>query len=113
MLRPHRNHPLWFAHVLHRVSGLLLALFLPVHFYVLGLALNDAARLDTYLRWAEYPVVKLAEVGLVFLLAIHIFGGLRLLAVEFLPWSPRQKTYAALAAGLSVFVSCGFFLSAV
>ena len=113
MLRPHRHHPLWFAYILHRISGLLLALFLPAHFYVLGLALNDAAELDAFLIWTELPLVMFAEFGLVFLLAVHFFGGLRLLALEFLPWSPRQKTYAALATALSFFVSGGFLLSAV
>ncbi len=113
MFRPHRNHPLWVAYIVHRISGLLLALFLPAHFYVLGLALNDAAGLDAFLSWTEYPLVNLAEVGLVFLLGIHIFGGLRLLTLEFLPWSPWQKTYAALATAASFVVSCGFFLSSV
>ncbi len=65
------------------------------------------------LRWAENPMVKLAEIGLVFLLAVHVFGGLRLLALELLPWSPRQKTHAALATALSFFVSGGFLLSVV
>ena len=113
MLRPHRRHPLWFAFIVHRISGLLLALFLPVHFYVLGLALNDTAELDAFLGWTGHPLVLFAEFGLVFLLAVHIFGGLRLLALEFLPWSPRQKTYAALATALSFFVSGGFLLSVV
>lgn len=113
MLRPHRNHPLWAAYILHRISGLLLTLFLPAHFFVLGLALNDAAELDAVLSWAEYPLAKFAEVGLVFLLGIHIFGGLRLLALEFLPWSPHQKTYAAVAAAGSFIISGGFFLSVV
>ena len=111
--RPHRNQPLWFAYILHRISGLLLAVFLPAHFYVLGLALNDAAQLDGFLRWTEYPLVKFAGIGLVFLLAVHFFGGLRLLALELLPWSPRQKTHAALATALSFFVSGGFLLSVV
>ena len=113
MLRPHRNHPLWVAYVVHRISGLLLALFLPLHFLVLGLALNDAAALDRFLNWTSYPLAKLAEVVLVFLLGLHMFGGLRLLALEFLPWSPRQKTYAAAAAAGSLIISGGFFLSAV
>lgn len=113
MIQPHRAHPLWFAFLLHRLSGVCLALFLPAHFYVLGLALNRAAELDVFLSWTQYPLVKASEVGLVFLLAVHIFGGLRLLALEFLPWSPRQKTYAAMAVAGSFFVSCGFFLSAV
>ena len=112
MLRPHRHQPLWFAFIAHRISGLALALFLPAHFLVLGLALKNAAKMDAFLGWTEYPLVKLSEVGLVFLLAVHLFGGLRLLAMEFLPWSPRQKTYAVLATAVSVFVALGFFMSA-
>ena len=113
MTRPHRNHPLWYAYILHRVSGLLLALFLPAHFWVLSLALTDRAALDGVLAWAEQPLVKLAEFGLVFLLAVHFFGGLRLLALEFLPWSPRQKTLAAAAVAGAVLVSGSFLLRAI
>lgn len=113
MIAPHRSQPLWFAYMLHRLSGLALALFLPVHFYVLALALTEPDALDGFLQWSDHTVVKLAEFGLVFLLAAHIFGGLRLMALEFLPWSPKQKTYAAMAVALSFFLSCSFLLSAV
>ena len=113
MLRPHRNHPLWYAFALHRVSGLLLALFLPFHFYALGLALEGAERMDSFLAVTAHPVAKVAEFGLVFLLAVHFFGGLRLLALEFLPWRDWQKTLAAMAAGLSLAVACIFLLNAV
>ncbi len=113
MVRPHREHPLWFAYMAHRVSGVCLALFLPVHFYVLGQALEGTAGLDAFLSWTERPLVKFAEFGLVFALAVHFFGGLRLLALEFLPWSARQKTYAAAAAAGSFLVACGFLLNAV
>ena len=113
MVKPHRNHPLWFAYIVHRFSGVCLALFLPAHFYVLGLALKGTAEMDVFLNWTEIPLVKFAEVGLVFLLAVHFFGGLRLLAVEFLPWSPRQKTYAAIATSVSLFVAGSFFMNAM
>ena len=112
MIRPHRSHPLWFAFILHRISGLILALFLPVHFWVLSYALTDTAKLDGFLKWTELTIVKIAEFGLVFLLAVHLFGGLRLMALEFLPWSARQKTLAAAAVALSVLVSGTFFLKA-
>lgn len=112
MIKPHRNHPLWFAFIVHRLSGICLALFLPLHFYVLGLALNDTETLDRFLRWSSYPLLKWVESVLVFALAVHLFGGLRLLALEFLPWSHRQKTFAALAAALSVLISCLFLLRA-
>ena len=50
MIRPHRSHALWYAFVLHRVSGIALALFLPLHFYMLALALTDPAQLDGFWR---------------------------------------------------------------
>lgn len=113
MIRPHRTHPLWLAYILHRVSGLCLALFLPAHFYVLSLALTQPDRLDAFLHWADLPIVKAAEFGLVFLLAVHIFGGLRLMALEFLPWSGRQKTLAAGAVAVALLISGTFLLRAV
>lgn len=113
MKAPARSHPLWLAYILHRVSGLLLALFLPLHFWVLSLAITDPDRLDGYLLLTESLAVKLAEFGLVFLLAVHMFGGLRLMAMEWLPWSVPQKTLAAGATAVAFLIATLFFLRAV
>lgn len=110
---PPRSHALWLAFVLHRVSGLGLALFLPVHFWVLSKALSTGGQLDRVLRFADLPVVKLAEFGLVFLLAVHIFGGLRLMALELLPWTAPQKTLAAGVVGIAMLISGTFLLQVV
>ncbi|WP_300013855.1 succinate dehydrogenase, cytochrome b556 subunit [uncultured Roseobacter sp.] len=112
-MRPARAHPLWLAFVLHRVSGLALALFLPVHFWVLSYALTTPEKLNEFLSFAEQPIVKLAEFGLVFLLAVHVFGGLRLMAMEWLPWSGPQKSLAAGALGVAVLISGTFLLQVV
>ncbi len=112
-MKAHRKQPLYLAFLLHRLSGLGLAFFLPFHFYVLGLALQDNAALDRFLLWSELPLVKFAEFGLVFLLALHFFGGMRLLALENLPWSNRQKNYAAVALAAAFFVACGYLLRAI
>ena len=106
-----RNHPAYWAFVVHRASGLLLTLFLPAHFWVLGQALQGAAALDGFLRWTEQPLVKLAETGLVLLLAVHLAGGLRLLALEFLEWREWQKTLLAAAAGVSLIAALVFMLN--
>lgn len=98
----HRNHATWWAFALHRISGVMLALFLPVHFQVLALALDGEAMLDGALKWSEQPLVKLTEAGLVVLLAAHLTGGVRLLALEFLPWRDGQKTLAAVSLGLAL-----------
>lgn len=108
-----RGHPLWFAYLLHRLSGLGLALFLPMHFLVLALGLRDTAKLDAFLKLTDLPLFKLAEFGLVFLLALHLFGGLRLLALEWLPWTGPQKSLAAAAVAGSFLVSLGFLLQAL
>ncbi len=96
---------------MHRVSGLALAFFLPVHFLALATALRGEAALDTFLRWSEQPLVVFGEWGIVTLLAAHLAGGLRLLALEFLPWRDWQKTLAALAAGFALFAGLVFALS--
>ena len=97
-----RNHPAWWAFIVHRVSGVALALFLPAHFLVMGLALRGEAALDGFLRWSEQPLVIGAEWILVILLAAHLAGGLRLLALELLPWRDWQKTLAAIAAAFAL-----------
>ena len=108
-----RAHPLWTAHILHRLSGVGLAVFLPFHFLILALALSNPNQLDSFLEITKRPSVKIAEFGLVFLLAVHMFGGLRLMALEWLPWRPAQKTLAATAVAISVFIACLFFLKAI
>ena len=86
-------------------------MFLPFHFWALGQALAGEAALDGFLRWAEQPVVKTAEWGLVVLLAAHLTGGLRLLALEFLPWRDWQKSLLAVAAGLTIVVGLALALA--
>lgn len=106
-----RNHPAWWAFLLHRVSGIALTLFIPVHFWFLGRAIGGEAALDALLRWTENPLVKFAEWGLVTLLATHLAAGVRVLALEFLPWREWQKVLAALAAAFALAAGLGFALA--
>ncbi len=105
-----RNHPGYWAFVVHRVSGLALAAFLPLHFWALGRALEGAGRLESFLRWTDQPLVKFAEWGIVLLLAAHFAGGLRILALEFLSWRDWQKSLAAVAAAFSLAAALAFAL---
>ncbi len=94
-----RGHPAFWAFVVHRVSGIALALFLPVHFFMLSQALVRPATLDQFLAWTRQPAVKFAETVLVLALAAHLAGGVRLLLIEFVGWrADWQKTAIALAA---------------
>ena len=113
MIKPHRSHALYGFFLLHRISGIALAVFLPVHFYVLALAISDPVSLDSFLKLTDLTVVKVAETILVFLLAAHLFGGLRLLAMEWLPWTDWQKTLAAASVALGLLTACLFLLQVI
>ena len=101
------------AAMLHRLSGIALAIFLPLHFLALGTALNGANALDSFLTLTRNPLVEAAEFGLVAALALHMTLGLRVLAIEFLDF--REKTAAivsvcaaaACAAGLVFVLNIG------
>ncbi len=106
-----RNHPAYWAFVAHRVSGIALTLFLPAHFLVLGMALRADDSLDAFLRWSDQPLVVAGEWVLVMLLSAHLAGGLRLLALEWLPWRGWQKTLAACAAFFAISAGLVFALA--
>jgi fumarate reductase subunit D len=96
-----RRSALWIAAMVHRVSGLALACFLPLHFLTLGLALQGEARLDGALRWMDNPPFKVGEAILVFLLAVHMLGGIRVLLIENMPWRDGQKNLALAALAIA------------
>jgi fumarate reductase subunit D len=106
----YRGSALWIAAMVHRISGLTLAIFLPLHFLALGLAIEGDAKLESFLRWSDQPLVKLAEGGLVFLLTVHLLGGLRILVIENFDWHDGQKQLATLAAAVSAIVAFIFLV---
>jgi fumarate reductase subunit D len=95
-----RNHPAYWAFLVHRISGL-----------ALGTALEGEEAMGGFLRWTEQPLVVGAEWVLVTLLAAHLAGGVRLLALEFLPWREWHKTLAALAAFVALAAGLVFALA--
>ncbi len=105
-----RGSTLWIAALIHRLSGLALAIFLPIHFFVLGLSFHGGAQLDKFLRWSDQPLVKFAEGGLVFLLTVHLLGGLRVLVIENFAWRDGQKQLATLAAAAAALVAFVFLV---
>lgn len=106
-----RSHPAYWAFLMHRLSGLGLALFLPLHFWALGQALHGAAALDGFLRFADQGLFKFAEWGLVVLLALHMMGGVRLLMIEFGNASGLRKNWIAGAVGFAAATGMAFALS--
>ncbi len=96
MMRASHKQPGFAAALLHRLSGVALAVFLPLHFLALATALDGAAALDSFLAVTRAPLVEASECLLVAALATHMTLGLRILAIEFL--NVRERTVAVLTA---------------
>lgn len=104
-MKRNRDTKEYWASFVQRWSGVVLAFFLPLHLLVLSLALQGGEALDGFLHWTDNPMVKVAEAGLVVLLAVHLMGGVRILLIEFFRWAEWQG-HLITAAGGTAF-ACG------
>lgn len=92
-----KSHLSYFAYLCHRVSGLILACFLPLHFMMLSQSLRGAQGFEQSLALTDFWVFKFGEWALVVLLAVHLGGGIRLLMIEFGPWRGLRKGWIQLS----------------
>lgn len=101
----------YWAFVGHRLSGVALAAFVPLHFLLLGQALRGAEALDGWLHWSQQGWVKVAEWGLVSLLCVHLAFGLRILVIELGPrHSPVDLRLGWIVPGaIGAFLAGGVF----
>jgi succinate dehydrogenase subunit D len=109
MIRASHRQRGFVAAMLHRLSGIALAVFLPLHFLALATALNGADALDSFLALTRQPLVAVLEWCIVVALAIHLTLGVRVLAVEFFDF--REKTLVPLSACLAAALAVGLVLA--
>ena len=105
MMRASHKQRGFLAAMIHRLSGIALAIFLPIHFLALASALNGAAALDSFLAVTRQPLVATAEIGIVVALALHMTLGLRVLAIEF--FDMREKTLVPLSVCVAAVCAVG------
>lgn len=80
-----------WAFVGHRISGVLVFLFLLLHIVDVSL-INISADLydEVHLLYGNV-VLRIFEVGLLFALLFHSLNGLRIVALDFFPGAVRQE----------------------
>ncbi len=111
MIRNAHLKPGFVAAMLHRLSGIALAIFLPMHFIALGTALSGADALQGFLALTHSGFVRFAEWGLVMALAVHMALGLRVLAIEWLAMRDRGAVVVSSCVAASAAVGLLFLLS--
>jgi fumarate reductase subunit D len=111
MIRNPHLKPGFLAAMLHRLSGIALALFLPMHFVALGMALGGADSFQSFLGATHNGFVRIAEVGLVTALGMHMALGIRVLAIEFLAVRERGAIVVSVCVACSLTVGLLFLLN--
>ena len=113
MMRASHTQPGFLAALVHRLAGIALAIFLPLHFWALSSALSGADFLDKFLKVTQTPLIKIAEGGIVVALALHMALGLRVLTIEFLPLRERTRLAISICLAAAFAVGALFALNVV
>ncbi len=79
--RIHLPLPGWVS-ILHRVSGALLFLALPLGVWALSVSLADEAGFQRLADGLAHPLARLALLGLIWAFAHHLLAGVRHLAMD-------------------------------
>jgi len=79
-----------FAWAMHRLTGVGLVVYLIIHVWGLT-ALTDPDTFNALIAKYHSPVFKVGEFALLVAVAYHAMNGLRIVLIDFLGWSPKQK----------------------
>jgi succinate dehydrogenase / fumarate reductase cytochrome b subunit len=82
----------FWAFLLMRISGVVLALYLVLHLYVLNHLLDGPAAFDEIMKTVQTPLFKFFEVALLGAVLYHAFNGVRVVWVDF---GSAAKTHQA------------------
>jgi len=80
-----------WAFYLHRISGIGIALFLPLHILDIAVYAFIPEKFDDLHAIYGSTVMRIFECGLLFALLFHALNGLRIIAVDFFDWSTRTS----------------------
>lgn len=79
-----------FAWAMHRLTGIGLVVYLIIHVWGLK-SLSNPETFNALIAKYHSPIFKIGEFLLLVGVAYHAMNGLRIVLIDFLGWSPRQK----------------------
>jgi len=100
---------LWVA---HRITGLILLLFLLFHLYTLSSIFSGEGAYNRVLESLDRPVMKIGEILLLWVVLFHILNGARLILFNLFPSIDHKRLgyVAAIASLVLAFVSVPFIV---
>jgi succinate dehydrogenase / fumarate reductase cytochrome b subunit len=103
----YRGHEGMWSWVAHRVTGMLIFVFLFAHVLDTALVRVSPDAYNTVISSYKNPIVGLGEAGLVAAVIFHAFNGVRIMLVDFWSQGPRyqrQMLWAVVALWAVLFV---------
>lgn len=96
--------------LLHRVTGVALTGYLFVHMGVLSAAVQGRAAFDLRMAQVQSGLFKFLEIGLIAVVAFHLYNGVRVTLVDFalLTRAQRQLLWGVLALFLVTMSYVGY-----
>ncbi len=85
----YRGHEGMWSWVAHRVTGMLIFLFLLVHVLDTALVRVDPELYNSVIGHYKTPIMGLGEAGLVAAILFHAFNGIRIILVDY--WNKGAK----------------------
>lgn len=92
VIKHYRLHTGTWAWILHRVTGVGLALYLLLHIWVTHSVAKGPAVFNATMKIMGHPVFKLAEVALLGAVLYHALNGLRVVMVD-LGWCVTKAAH--------------------
>jgi succinate dehydrogenase / fumarate reductase cytochrome b subunit len=94
---------------LRRLTGVALVIYLFLHMWVIGSALQGPEVFDARLNLVQTPFFKLMEIALLAAVVYHAFDGIRLLVVHWFNVTDYRKSlfYAAFAISAILVIAGG------
>ena len=103
-----------FVSILHRVSGAILFLLLPMLLYLLGSSLESQQSFAVFKNWVGNPLVKIVLLGLLWAYLHHFCAGIRHLALDLLIGleieTARATSYAVMGVSVALMAVIGVML---
>ncbi len=100
-----------FAWLVHRLTGVVLTLYIFLHLYVLA-HLKDPEGYAAIMKTMQSPLVRLSEAGLLALVIAHALNGFRLTLLDLgMPTGLQKRVFwSAFAIGAAITVLGGVFI---
>ncbi len=99
----YRIHVGMFAWLMHRLTGIGLVLYLILHVWGLK-SLSNKEAFNALISGYHAPIFKFGEFLLLVAVTYHAVNGLRIVLIDFLGWSPRQKRLFWTLGGVALLI---------